>query len=566
MINIDDVVVGLLVDAIAATGRRFGSVPRALSARRRANDIALARWFDTYRLTEQRPVLPEVPASLAQQLTAILNGDDIQAALHELLAVRLTDAPETDAERVRVVFDMALGTASGEKVAFNAALFEYYDSQICELAGRLEGSQPALLQQIRDEALSARMIAILGAIERHTASLSSARDLKSDAGFLARYQRHVADQHGKIEPPDFERRRRVPIADIYVPARITQVIEADEGRTLRELDLWQLAQEIDRAVLLGDPGGGKTTATNVLLHHFATNAGQVIPFLVILRDFAAKDPPERSVVRHIEHVLETFYQCPAPPGWVDRLLLTGRALVIFDGLDELLDTSRRADVTTRVERFCAEYPLAPVLVTSRLVGYDEARLDDRQFVRYRLDGFGESQVDEYARKWFAQEEDITADQAQRWAHAFLDESASVPDLRANPLLLSLMCILYRGEGSLPRNRDEVYEQCATLLFRKWDARRRIHSELRAGHLLAPVLRHLAWWLFTSDQARPAVTEVELIGETTAFLHGRGFESGERRGRRARVCRILPGQDVGLQRRRDYRSRSAPLRVHPPHFP
>jgi predicted NACHT family NTPase len=32
--------------------------------------------------------------------------------------------------------------------------------------------------------------------------------------------------------------------------------------------------------------------------------------------------------------------------------------VIFDGLDELLDTSRRADVATRVEQFCIEYPLA----------------------------------------------------------------------------------------------------------------------------------------------------------------------------------------------------------------
>jgi hypothetical protein len=64
MISIDDVVVGLLVDAIAAAGRRFGSVPRALSEWRRAKDIALARWFDTYALTEQRPMLPEVPASL----------------------------------------------------------------------------------------------------------------------------------------------------------------------------------------------------------------------------------------------------------------------------------------------------------------------------------------------------------------------------------------------------------------------------------------------------------------------------------------------------------------------
>ena len=87
---------------------------------------------------------------------------------------------------------------------------------------------------------------------------------------------------------------------------------------------------------------------------------------------------------YIEDTLERFYQCPSPPGLVDLLLLTGRAMVVFDGLDELLDTSRRADISARVERFCAEYPLAPVLVTSRVVGYDQARLDDGQFRCYRL--------------------------------------------------------------------------------------------------------------------------------------------------------------------------------------
>jgi predicted NACHT family NTPase len=87
-----------------------------------------------------------------------------------------------------------------------------------------------------------------------------------------------------------------------------------------------------------------------------------------------------------------------------------------------------------------------------------------------------------------------------------------------------MCILYRGEGSLPRNRAEVYEQCANLLFRRWDARRRIHQELRAGHLVEPALRHPAWWLFTRDDSQTAVTERELVSATTEFLHGRGFES------------------------------------------
>jgi hypothetical protein len=521
VINVDEVAVGVLVDAIAATSRRIAVTAKTLRDRRQSRDLALARWFETYRLTDRQPELPGLPDGLTQALADVLRGDDVQAELQELLAARLTDAPEADARQVRAAFELTLTLASSEMAGLAGPLFDFYDDQVCDLVARLEAAEPALLSQVRTEALSTRMIAILGAIERHTAALAARPDRASDTSFLARYRRHVAGQHGRIEPPDFQRRRRVPIAGIYVPSAIFQLAGADYNP---ELGLEQFAAEIDRTVLLGDPGGGKTTIANVLMHDFAQDGSRPVPFLVVVREFGAKDPPELSVAAHIERVLETFYQCPAPPGLVGRLLLTGRALVIFDGLDELLDTSRRADVSTRVERFCAEYPLARVLVTSRVVGYDQARLDPGQFARYRLGGFSDDQVADYARKWFALEEDVRPDEAPGWAEAFLSESASVADLRTNPLLLSLMCILYRGEGSLPRDRAEVYQQCANLLFRRWDAHRRIRRELRAGHLLEPALRYLAWWLFSRDNAQAAVTERELTAKTTEFLHRRGFES------------------------------------------
>ena len=430
-----------------------------------------------------------------------------------------------EAARAREVFCLTLSTADPAVSQFGPPLAEFYDDQICSLVARLEAAEPAMLAQIRSEAMSARMIAILRAIERHTAALTARPNSRTETSFLASYRSHVLDQYGKLEPPDFDRRRHVPISDIYVPPVIYEdiprkrtVVSVEENPPT--LIVWDLVGRLDRSVLLGDPGGGKTTASTVLMHHFASDPERRVPFLVTLRIYAADDPPARSVVGFIEHELETLYQCPAPAGLVDMLLLTGRAVVIFDGLDELLDTSRRADVATRVEHFCAEYPLAPVLVTSRVVGYDQARLDEAQFTSFRLGNFRDEDVAAYARKWFALEDGARPDEADD----FLDESESVPDLRANPLLLSLMCILYRGEGSLPRNRAEIYEQCANLLFRRWDARRRIHQDLRAGHLLEPALRHLAWWLFTRDNAQSAVTERELVTATTEFLHGRGFES------------------------------------------
>lgn len=529
MVSIDEVATGLLVNAISAAGRWLwtaAGMPRQGNARSK-EDLAVARWFESYELTKRIP--PDVshlsPEAIAR-LRELLRGDDAQAAVQELLAVRLTDGSNSDAARAKEALVLTLAISNNQEiVGYAENLATYYDDEISDLVGRLRDTP--MLGQMRSEGLSNRTIAVLHAIERHTAALASRPALRTENDFLARYSGHVLDQYGKLEPPDFERRRRVPIHDIYVPTVIHQEQQQIQGGLAPHeepppINVWDLAALIDRTVLLGDPGGGKTTASTVLMHHFAAETTRRTPFLVTLRNFAADDSPARSVLGHIEHELETLYQCPAPPGLVDLLLLTGRALVIFDGLDELLDTSRRADVATRVERFCGEYPLAPVLVTSRAVGYDQARLDESQFTIYRLGGFRDEDVASYVRKWFALDDGAELDDA----NAFLTESKSVPDLRSNPLLLSLMCILYRGEGSLPRNRAEIYEHCSNLLFRRWDARRRIHQELRAGHLVEPALRYLAWWLFTRADTQASVTERELISAATDFLHGRGFEAAE----------------------------------------
>jgi len=512
-INPTDLTDAVVADAISAA---VGAIVRTFKSRKQAG-MEIARWRDTYRLTGRGPDLPELEPEVAGRLRQALNSDEVQAALQSLLAARLTDAPETQAGFAREAVRLAIiGTGTARGLA--KRLCDYYDDEICEIVGQLKSRDPSGLQQVRSEAFGSRIVAILNAIERQVAALA-VPGTRSEEEFLKGYREHVQSTHGKIRPPDFQERRHVPIAEIYVETSIIPHGQSDVPypRHRSAPTLLTLVREIDRTVLLGDPGGGKTTAANVLAHDFASDHAQRIPFLVTLRDYAAQDPPERSIVQHIEHTLATLYQCRAPAGVVDRLLVTGRALVIFDGLDELLDTARRRDVSERVEQFCVEYPLAPVLVTSRLIGYEQARLDDEVFTCYRLDGFTDDHVAAYAQKWFALQGEALD------AKAFLHESTNVEDLRSNPLLLSLMCILYRGEGSLPRDRAGVYEKCADLLFRQWDTWRRIHRQLRAGHLVEPAIRHLAWWLFTGDDPQAAVTEQRLISETAEFFRERGFE-------------------------------------------
>jgi hypothetical protein len=539
LIDLDEVATGVLVNAIALVGRRLSKTVEGWRGRGRM-ELYDIRWFETYRLTKRIPNLPQIESASAERLANILQRDEIHAALQELLAVRLTDAPDTDAKLARDVLCRTLAIADYDITApIAGALADYYDNQIRAVVANLKADDSKLLAQIRLEAFAARLVSIVGAIERHAAALAARPGERDAAQFLVSYRTQVIDHHGNLEPPDFDQRRRVPIHEIYVPAIVTPELSSfshsPPSRDVWQrsipapLDVLQLTGMLDRLVLLGDPGGGKTTAANVLMHYFASNEASLIPFLVTLRHYAAEDPPEYSIVGHIEDTLNVFYQSPPPRGMIDLLLLSGRAVVIFDGLDELLDTSRRADVTTRVERFCTEYPLAPVLVTSRVIGYEQARLDPRIFTTYMLRGFADTQVAEYTRKWFAYDSDSRPDDAE----AFLIESAGISDLRSNPLMLALLCILYRGDGSLPRNRAEVYEQCASLMFRKWDARRKIHQELQAGHLIEPALRHLAWWLFTRSTVETAVTERDLVNETSSFLHGRGFESEDDARRAAR---------------------------------
>ncbi|WP_405603415.1 NACHT domain-containing protein [Streptomyces sp. NBC_01410] len=529
-----EVAAGVIVEAVAGTARWL----RRESARPDDAEQALVRWFDTYQLTG--PGLDmQLPQGLAaERVEEFLHCDDSQAVLHELLAVRLTDTPEAVVERLRDAYEAAArarlspaGADGADVEGVGAELFDYFDLEIATLVGRLAGADTELHQRVRTEAFSARIAAVLGAIEQHVQALT-VRDsacLAADQAFVADYRSQLVSAHGSLEPPDFARRRRVPINALHVSPRIQRDLERratqDASQDVGQgLGIAEFENVIDRTVLLGDPGCGKSTTCQVLMHRRATDPGGPVPFLVVLRDFALMDNGERSVVDHIEHRLETYYQCPAPPGAVKRLLLDGAASVIFDGLDELVDSARRREVTEIVELFATRYPQAAVLVTSRVVGYNEARLDDRFFECYRLGPFDEARTEEYVRKWFAQEEEQTAEAARQAADIFLAESGGLVDLRSNPLMLALMCILYRGTGSIPRSRPEVYEQCSTMLFQKWDVRRRIHIELKMAYLVEPALRYLAYWLFTQDRDPHAVTERELVARVVDFLRARGYEN------------------------------------------
>lgn len=342
----------------------------------------------------------------------------------------------------------------------------------------------------------------------------------------------VLTRHSYITPPHFDTVRKILIDDLYVsPDLTTEPMRQAAGKS--GLSLENFLATSHRAIILGDPGGGKSTLSLKICHDLAKHfearllgGRRVTPILIILREYGSRKRTNPcSLVEYIEIISKSIYQVAPPSGAIEHLLLMGRLAIIFDGLDELLDTSFRQEVSGDIESFCNLYLTTPVLVTSRRVGYEQAPLDVSIFPVAQLAPFSNNKVREYAQKWFSTESDNVT-QSQQIANTFLNESAVVPDLRSNPLMLALMCNIYRGENYIPQNRPDVYEKCATMLFERWDKSRGIHSSLPFEAHLRPAMMYIAFWIYSNEELQSGVTEQSLIRKASEYLMQWRFDDAE----------------------------------------
>ena len=179
-------------------------------------------------------------------------------------------------------------------------------------------------------------------------------------------------------------------------------------------------------------------------------------------------------------------------------------MLAFDGLDEILNTSIRRDFVDIVLAFCEEYPLCPVLVTSRVVGYEDAPLP-AEFDELLLDKFEESEVSNFVNKFLRVVADSNPEEARSGAAKFMRQTASTAgDLRQNPLMLGLMAFLFANKGDVPTNRPEIYQECAILMFEKWDENRNIKADVPVGFNLLDLLSEIAARIYSNAELEEGV--------------------------------------------------------------
>lgn len=226
-------------------------------------------------------------------------------------------------------------------------------------------------------------------------------------------------------------------------------------------------------VVLGDPGAGKSTLLRYLAVHWARenspDADAPIPLLIELRRYI-----NSKAQGECKDFLEFIHQ---GSNWVGnlnqlelkKLLDSGQVLVLFDGLDEVVEWRQRSNVLTSIQSFTQNYPKARVIVTSRVIGYRAQDLRDAGFRHFMLQDLDREQIQHFVVEWhrITYGNDDERSRKQGRLERSIDRSKAIRELAGNPLLLTLMAILNRGE-ELPRDRLRLYEKATEVLLYQWD--------------------------------------------------------------------------------------------------
>ena len=255
-----------------------------------------------------------------------------------------------------------------------------------------------------------------------------------------------------------------------------------------------------RIAVIGAPGSGKTTLLHFTTIRLAEALARddaatlnelgfdtpLVPLLLPLREMSgflrSCGPRERigTQPRLLLDCLSHYYaglNLGLPADFFSRLCEEGRALLLLDGLDEVATADERALVSALVEACVSRYSTCRYIVTVRPAAWaGDARLGQR-FAVCTVDPLDNQRQQQFIANWSRSihrlmTPEATDSEVERDAQRFdrelndaLTRNEAVASLVDNPLLLTIVAIVFYNRHDLPENRAALYEASVTVLLR-----------------------------------------------------------------------------------------------------
>jgi len=408
-----------------------------------------------------------------------------------------------------------------------------------------------------------------------SAPVSAARTVAASDDARSKYLDHLYTRYRVLDFKGMGMADRVPlqlpIEQMYVPLkariempegetwardvklagrRVTEGEAAAMGERLSEpLAVLDLLQQHAGLVVLGDPGAGKTTFVKYLTVMLASGQGAALglgnrlpvlaPLSAYANALAQHDLPLHEFVVNYLHTRGV--DVPAGP-LIQEALEKGQALVMLDGLDEVQSLQQRALVVERVETFFDHHRKAgnKFIITSRVVGYRDARLSSPDLRECTLVDFDDDDIVLFLAKWTQAIEQAAKGESTITQLAAAEEKAEmlfalernggVRQLAANPLLLTILALMKRQGVLLPERRVQLYEQYIQTLLRHWNLARGLDKRaaqdldvLETTRVLAP----LALWMQETSPGAGLVKRGDVLRRLQAIYKERGAADPEK---------------------------------------
>ena len=331
------------------------------------------------------------------------------------------------------------------------------------------------------------------------------------------YIKQIVEVYNKLRfsgIPDLKEKKDIPLPSVFVMPRVTEDIPPQDYAFLKEdveehdklpdeISLRERARKLtsfregkpqkfdeafregrhDRLVVLGAPGSGKSSLVKYLALAFAQNQFKdwlkmdavYFPVIIEIRSFEAKLNKTQNTGYNIYDFLYDFirsdYQVSLPDGFFEKYLNSGKALLLFDGLDEVAEESRRIEIKDNIHAFINMLPGdSRVIITSRIAGYNRTRFSVEDYGHFTLLDFDDGEINEFNSKWYASRLENQAE-AQQMSKDLSDTLEQKPQIRAlahNPLMLTIIGVIRRYETQLPEDRLTLYEKASVSLLYTWD--------------------------------------------------------------------------------------------------